>query len=86
MAYVTPYAPGETRQKFKRSVYEVLLRLINNASIPGGLRIVRIFHGVDWNAFGKTYTPAGSLTQQNHDGMPRYMTSCPQITVCPPSG
>lgn len=73
-AYVTSCAPGETRQKFKRIVYEVLLRPTNNASRPGELRIVNKFTGVDWERVWKTYTPAGSLTT-NHEGMPRYKTS-----------
>jgi len=75
MAYVSPYSPGETRQTFKRRVYDVLLRMTNNASVPGELRIVCKFPGDDWKAYGKTYKPAAFLTQQNQDGMPRYMTS-----------
>jgi hypothetical protein len=48
MPYVTQYAPGETRQKFKRRIYGVFLTLTNNASVTGELRIVRKFPGVDW--------------------------------------
>jgi hypothetical protein len=48
MAYVAPYAPDGTRKKFKRRVYEVLLRMTNNGSPPNELRIVRKFPGVNW--------------------------------------
>ena len=77
MAYVSP-----SRQVKQGNV----LRMTNNASVPGEPRIVRKFPGDDWKAYGKTYKPAAFLTQQNQDGMPRYMTSFPPMTVWPPSG
>ena len=59
MAYVTPYAPGETRQKFKRRVYEVLFGLTTNVSATGELRIVRKFSCVDWERVWKNLQASG---------------------------
>jgi len=77
MAYVTPYAPGETRQKFKRRIYKVLLTLTNNANVPSELRIVRKFLGVEWERVWKNLHASGvpALTKSRwyasiHDVIP----------------
>jgi len=59
MAYATPYAPGGKRQKFRRRVYDLLLRMTNNASAPGELRIVKKFPGIDWERVWKNLHASG---------------------------
>jgi len=56
MTYMTSFAPGETRQKFKRRVQDVLLTMTNNASAPGELRLVRKFPRVNWKLVWKKPT------------------------------
>ena len=46
-------------KKFKRRVYEVQLRMTNNTSAPGELRIVCTFPWVDWECVWKTLNPRG---------------------------
>jgi hypothetical protein len=53
MAYVSPYATDETRKKFKRRMYEALLRLANNESTPRAIRIVRKFPCNNWESVRK---------------------------------
>jgi hypothetical protein len=53
MAYVSPYATDETRKKFKRRMYEVLLRLANNESTPRAIRMVRKFPCNNWESVRK---------------------------------
>ena len=48
MSDVSTYPTDENRKRFKRRVYEALLRLTNNESTPSAMRIVRKFPRANW--------------------------------------
>ena len=85
MAHVSPYATDETIKKFKRRIYEALLRLANNESTPSAIRIVRKFPGTNWELVWKILQLPWFRTPQSQHGTLQYMASYPPMTAWLPS-